>query len=29
VVQDTLKEMERQGQEVLDEWVERARSVTP
>jgi multiple sugar transport system substrate-binding protein len=28
-VQDALKEKERQGQEVLDKWVERARSVTP
>jgi hypothetical protein len=28
-LQDVLKERERQAQEILDKWVERARSVTP
>jgi hypothetical protein len=28
-LQDTLKEKERQLQEVLDKWVDRAKSVNP
>jgi hypothetical protein len=28
-LQDTLQEQERQAQEVLDEWLERAKAVNP